>query len=865
VAWLSIAFLAGLVLVGASYEVRTSALQAWVLSRYAARLSFTIQPGPSPMIAFPVHGPFDERRGYVSLPESQRRLESKGYRVVEQARQSSEMVRLARWGITPPYREPTAVGLVVRDVEGSALYDARPGVAIFDTLDDVPPVIVNTLLFIENRDLARPGDYRNPAMDWSRFARAGALYLGNKLGLAVRVEGGSTLATQVEKYRHSAGGRTASPLDKLRQMAAASLRAYRDGPDTRERRRRVIVEYLNTMPLAAAPGRGEIYGLGEGLRAWFGLDPEGIARDLRSPGPSPAKARAYQHVLALLYAVRAPSYFLLDDRAALERKVAVYADRLEAARVIDGDLRRMMRGIPLGFRERPDRAGAPFVERKAVAVVRDEVRRLLAVPGRYELDRLQLEVESTVDGALQEAVTQLFRALGDPGFLQTRGLRGDPRNVVYSLMLLERTPEGNLLRAHADNVDAPFDVNRGMKLELGSTAKLRTLAHYLELMAALHGELEGFDEDALARRAATARDPITRWAAQTLRQQPGIGLDAFLGQALERTYPANPAETFFTGGGAHRFGNFDPADDGRVVSVRQALVRSVNLVFIRLMRDLVRFHAARLPYDAHAILTEPEPEQPDRTRLLHRTADEESRQFLARAYRRYRGLEPRAVVSRLLRERAASTRHQAILFFAWHPGADADALSRWLAPVVGGASADEVRRLARAYGNPRLSLADYGYLLGRHPLEVWCVGELHRSPGLSWDELLARSGEARRAASAWLFQTRHRRAQDLRLRTRIEQDAFDRMTPYWQRLGFPFERLVPSYATAIGSSSDRPAALAELMGIIVNDGLRRPTRVVRRLRFAADTPYHTVLEPAPPSEERVLAATASRVSAMAGA
>jgi hypothetical protein len=38
---------------------------------------------------------------------------------------------------------------------------------------------------------------------------------------------------------------------------------------------------------------------------------------------------------------------------------------------------------------------------------------------------------------------------------------------------------------------------------------------------------------------------------------------------------------------------------------------------------------------------------------------------------------------------------------------------------------------------------------------------------------------------------------------------------------------VPSYATAIGSSADRPLALAELMGIIVNDGQRRPTEAER--------------------------------------
>jgi len=85
------------------------------------------------------------------------------------------------------------------------------------------------------------------------------------------------------------------------------------------------------------------------------------------------------------------------------------------------------------------------------------------------------------------------------------------------------------------------------------------------------------------------------------------------------------------------------------------------------------------------------------------------------------------------------------------------------------------------------------------------------------------------------------------------------MTPSWQRLGFPFERLVPSYATAIGSSSDRPAALAELMGIILNDGQRRPTVSIERLSFATGTPYHTVFSPDFTATEDVMQPAVARV------
>jgi membrane peptidoglycan carboxypeptidase len=119
---------------------------------------------------------------------------------------------------------------------------------------------------------------------------------------------------------------------------------------------------------------------------------------------------------------------------------------------------------------------------------------------------------------------------------------------------------------------------------------------------------------------------------------------------------------------------------------------------------------------------------------------------------------------------------------------------------------------------------------------------------------------------AWLFRTRNRHAQDLRLRAKIERDAFARMTPYWRNAGFPFRTLVPSYATAIGSSGDRPAALADLMGILMNDGAREDVRMVQRVTFAGGTPYETSFAPpeAPPSEtvlEPAVARVARRVLA----
>jgi len=852
---------------GTLYEVRTSALQARLFSGWSSRLTYEVADGPSPRTAFPHSGPFDRQRGYSALPEFQSRLQDRGFRIVRQARVSPELADLAAWGITPPYPEPPLTGLTIHALGDLSLYDRTGGGRLFERFEGVPPLIVQALLFIENRELLTPFDPRsNPVIEWDRLAKATLLYGGGKLGLPVPVQGGSTLATQLEKYRHSPRGRTGGPAEKLRQMIGASLKAYHAGPDTRAARRQIVVDYLNTLPLSAAPGFGELYGLGEGLYAWFGVQLSDVIAALSAPPEPPpaATVHAFKHVLALLVAVRAPTTYLVESRGTLDTLVNEYTRRLAKEGIITDAFATAVVASPLTFLPHaPVSPPISFVMRKAPNAVRTNLMELLGTSSLYDLDRLHLDVKSTVDLRLQEDVTALFDDLGDRGFVAAHGLkgehllrRGDPSKVLYSLVLYERTPGANLLRVQADSLDRPFDINDGIKMELGSTAKLRTLAHYLELVAALHAELAPLDGAALQQRAKDARDPITRWAAETLRAEPGLDLDAFLQSALDRRYSASPGEQFFTAGGIHIFGNFDREDNHRIMSVREGLQRSVNLVFIRLMRDLVRFHQARLPYDAGVVLEDRD--DPERQRLLTSIADTEAKHSLAQAYRTYRGHGAAEVVDMLLGRRAGSARHLAMLFFAWHPGADEAGLREWLTRAQKRVTPEEVRRLYRAYGNPRLRLADFAWLLGRPPLDVWCAGELVRDPKATWKDLVERSVEARRGASGWLFKTRNRHAQDVRLRIRIEQDAFVRMTPYWKRLAFPFERLVPSYATAIGNSSDRPAALAELMGIIVNDGVRLPSLRVTQLHFAEGTPYETVFTPASDAGERVMdAAVAS--------
>ena len=154
-------------------------------------------------------------------------------------------------------------------------------------------------------------------------------------------------------------------------------------------------------------------------------------------------------------------------------------------------------------------------------------------------------------------------------------------------------------------------------------------------------------------------------------------------------------------------------------------------------------------------------------------------------------------------------------------------------------SDDDLWDLYREYDVTRFSLEDRGYLAGIHPLELWLISYLQDHPGASRAAVTAASRDVRQEVYGWLFKSHGRHKQDVRIRILLEQEAFDRILQDWQRQGYPFGHLVPSYGTAIGSSGDRPNALADLMGIILDDGVRLPTVDLERLEFAAGTPYET--------------------------
>jgi hypothetical protein len=94
----------------------------------------------------------------------------------------------------------------------------------------------------------------------------------------------------------------------------------------------------------------------------------------------------------------------------------------------------------------------------------------------------------------------------------------------------------------------------------------------------------------------------------------------------------------------------------------------------------------------------------------------------------------------------------------------------------------------------------------------------------------------------------------------VEQHAYDAIGKSWQALGYPFSHLTPSYAAAIGASGDRPAALAQLIGVIANKGNQAPTQSLSELEFAKGTPYETRFVRATPQPTEAISPEIARVA-----
>jgi len=834
-------------------EMDTSRLQARYLSELTRDVGFTVADGPSDNIRFPTDGPYDIRLGYALLPAFERRLKERGFAVASQARDSERMAELSDEGLFIPYEEKDRAGLMLYDSTGARLFGSQYPSRAYEDFDAVPPLVVSALLYIEDRhllDADQPN--RNPAIDWGRFSRA-------LMDQGVRVfnhhqpqPGGSTLATQIEKFRHSPGGRTATPKEKIRQIASASVRAYLDGPRTMPARQQIVVRYLNSVPLAAQPGVGEINGIGDGLAAWYGRDFDEVNRVLKAP-PTPEnlaeQGLAFRQVLSLMIAQRGPSHFLLRNNNELNTLTESYLRLFAANGVITPQLRDAALAHQLVLtRAKLVAPEGSYVERKAVTSLRTHLMASLGVSNLYDLDRLDLRVTSTMNNKVQQDISVRLADATTRDGAQAAGLYGfnmlqpkdDPSKIAFSFTLFEKRNGENLLRVQTDSVNRPFDINSGARLNLGSTAKLRTIITYLQIVTELHDHYGQMSNDELRAVKPEREDALTRWAVDYFVHTKDHSLDSMLDASVERKYSGNAGEVFYTGGGEQTFTNFEADENSRILTVRQAFEHSVNLVFVRMMRDIVHYETIKVAGPSSQWLDNPD----TRKMYLTRFADQESRVYMNRFYTKYHGKTQDEMLAALLHGVRKSPPKLATVLRSVRPdGSQAWFDEQMRAQLKNTPKAnppdDALAQLYTKYGVDKFSLSDRAYISSVHPLELWLVDYLRMHPDATTEEVMNASQDVRVESYKWLFKTRYYATQNRRIRRMVEQHAYEAIGKSWQALGYPFAHLTPSYAAAIGASGDRPLALAELIGIVANNGEQIPAQSLSELEFAKGTPYET--------------------------
>ena len=758
------------------------------------------------------------------------------------------MVRLLDWGVAPPYREPPVAGLRVSGMDGAAALRRHPLAALVRRLRGRSRRCSCTRCCTSrtascSRPTTRAPIRPSSGTAWRRRAcstpaPSSACRYRCRAAARSRSSSRSTVTHRT--------GRTSSPLDKLRQVAGASLKAYRDGADTREWRREIVVDYLNTAPLAAAPGYGEINGLGDGLYAWFGIDLADVKRGARRPTATrQRRARAYKHALALLIALRAPTTYLQTrSRRARRQGQRVRAPARQG--------RRHRRGAGAGRAGDTAAVPRPRAGGAAAAVRRARRRPTRSAPRCCSGWTCRASTSSTgctskptapSTSPLQNEVERLFDNLTDKDFVRANGLTGERllRNADPTAGRLQ--PDA--LRAHAGTATCCASTPTTSSGPSTSTAASSSISAAPPSCARwpTTSKSSPCSTASCTRRTprrSTARARATRTATrsprgrrETLAKQPDIGLDALLQAALDRQLFRQPGRSLL-----HR---------RRHARVRQLRQERQPAQAHRPRRAAQLDQPGVRPPDARPGALSPRPPRLRRRRWCSKDPHHPDRERMRPGARRRRerarcccgriaaigGLTPDAAIASWLGSRAKSPRHLAILFFAWQLGDTPAQLDEWLeARSVTGASGRSAQAGQRATAARTSTLLDYG-VPARPPSARSLGARRDRARAGRHLGRACTSAAPRRARTprSGCSAPRARRAQNQRLRIRVERDAFKRMTPYWQRLGFPFERLVPSYATAIGSSSDRPAALADLMGIIVNDGMRLPMLRLTRLQL----------------------------------
>jgi hypothetical protein len=209
------------------------------------------------------------------------------------------------------------------------------------------------------------------------------------------------------------------------------------------------------------------------------------------------------------------------------------------------------------------------------------------------------------------------------------------------------------------------------------------------------------------------------------------------------------------------------------MDVWEATRNSVNLVYIRIMRDIVRHYASSTPGAAARILEDAE--NPLRETYLARYVDQDGRIFIHRFYQHHKPLGPGQMADELYARTGHNPMRFTVVFRYLEPRASLEAFVAALhkhVPASASLGQKALETLYRTYAPDAYSLTDIGYLAQVHPLELWVVKTLRAAPETDLATLYESGMGCASRSTTGCSRPAARTSQDIRIQSLLEVEAF---------------------------------------------------------------------------------------------
>jgi|GEM_PF-5041859 len=637
----------------------------------------------------PAEGNTDLERGYNEIQRIRQQAKAAGDTVSEQVPWKDRQVGPIH--LAPIFDRKPQAGITIQDMNGQTMYQGATPHNIYEKFEDIPEVVVKSFCVVEDKNIcdeSKEPTY-NAAINWWRASQAAAMGVGKKLHLTSKVEGGSTLPIQITKNDSWEKGRTKGFMDKAEQMMTASAEMYALGLDTREQRKNKILEYINTASFAGHPEFGEVKGVRDAMAVLHGSS--NYDEILTAMKDDEETARVFRQMFSLVMAVKMPDESLRSQKGfnALQERIDAFTRLLVDEKVITPSFAEKVKAAKLDFAEIGKH---PVIEARAPrAKYVDSMRlsvmnklKLNPIDGMYRLDRWDLQVDSTLDHAVNAAVTEKLKSFNDPEIAKKNGLIGfqllrpeTAPKVTWAITINERLPDGSIVtRVSTDTFKGSLDLTKGGRQNYGSTGKMRMATTFLEVIGELHEKLSTKSPEELKAMTVHPRDKLTRWAVNYLSNPANdLSLEGMQRASITTIKYSGHRQGFFTGGGMNYPGNFDRKEDSQSYSVEGALWESVNLSWYRITDDIEEYMKwGRLGIDASILDEGPFTAEQEnlRKKYLEEFADYEGTVFSGRFWRQQRNRIASELAANLAKKDADYAVHMTGLYRGFYPESSFD-------------------------------------------------------------------------------------------------------------------------------------------------------------------------------------------------